>query len=206
MKTKLLTALLMLATIPFFAAKTSIEQKTTVELLELLKATKIQIYNNTCRKQSEEELKKLETKYGSQLYQETTNICHELYTFMSKTTSTICCLNYTYKEFQDLAEYTDAELSWYLYGNCPCISLSLINLIDERGILPNLEPLIKSIFIKYGKDISKSALELLSDFFSAENTSELSVFIDITRHINIVLSKIDAKITELEAQLYNHQK
>jgi hypothetical protein len=66
---------------------------------------------------------------------------------------------------------------------------------------PNQEQLIKSIFIKYGKDVSKPIGELLNDFFCTEDNWAISAAIDMTRYINYLLPKINAKIVELEMQL-----
>lgn len=199
MKTKLFTALLILTTIPFFAQKSLIQQPSKTELLAYLKTVKINL--NNILSDLSEEAKIVKEEYGSQLYKETIKICYELYAVIPKeilSTAADCSFDYTCEELEYLKQQNQEKIACDLMYTCLFVGPILCN---ESELQPNQEQLIKSIFIKYGKDVSKPIGELLNDFFCTEDNWAISAAIDMTRYINYLLPKINAKIVELEMQL-----
>lgn len=197
MKNRLLATLLLFTAIPFFANDVTTKKPTKAELLAYLKKTKNQIQN--ILQNTNEGAQILEEEYGKQLYKETTDIWHELYTVVPTETTLAevdCSFDFTSQELEKLNQQNEDEIFINLMNVCIPVGPSLCN---ELQI--NQKQLVKSIFSKYGKDTSNPSEEILDDFFGTEENWEIGMMIDMIRFINMLLPKIDTKIAELEAQL-----
>ena len=199
MKNRLLATLLIFVAIPLGANDVTPSQQTKAELITSLKALKTYMHHILLNLSKECEI--FENEYGGLLYKETTAICQGLYEIISKKMDLDldCSFNYTYeKQLEYLKKQNQKAIYYDLMGNGLCIARILYH---ANGLSINQEQLIKSIFIRHGKDASKPFRDLLNDFFRTKNNWEISSAIDTTRNINILLPKIDAKIAELETQL-----
>ena len=196
MNKKLLAIFLSFATITSFITAT---QAPKAELLAYLKNIKTHI--NEFQHTTNEESKILEEEYGTQFYKEVTNIWHELYTtipaeIISEHTKSIdFSFDFTHEGLKELKKQGFKELCIDLMTMYPFVGQILCDELEKDQAQQ-----IKRIFNKYGKNTSQPAEEILHNFFNTEDNWNIGMMIDCTRFINILLSKIDAKITELEKQ------
>jgi len=201
MKTKLLTALLILTTIPFFAHKAPVQKLSNAELLAHLKNVKAKITNYYN-----------ESAYGINEYalNNGLNIDFNIY----KTNEDIFFENLTdefYNQSKLLQQYVSDAINDCFDRLCNKIdpwdqlfNVSINPIItdaDEKKLYKLFQSIYAKLHKKYCLDNPNGTLPKKTTYDLFENCIDGFFFIENFKVAFAVEEKIDAKIAELEAQL-----
>lgn len=203
MNNRLFAILLSFTITPFFATShtqtideprtATIQQASATEIVEYLQILKGHLLAiiSECEEASQE----LKEEYGSQLYEEITNINHDLYAVVvpeeviAYAQIDFSFNDFTHEELEDAKKISFEAVFGDLMYKCPQVG--------PYELQPDQEKQVKAIFARYGKDDSKPATDLINEYFLTEDNWAISLGFDMIRYINMLLPKIDAKIAEL---------
>jgi len=201
MKTKLLTALLMLTTIPFFAQKTPIQQLSKAELLAHLKNVRTKISNYY-----------KESAYGINEYALNNGLNMNINIY--PTNEDIFIENLTdefYNKSKLLQQYTSDAINNCFDRLCNKIgpwdqlfNVSINPIItdaDEKELCKLFQSIYAKLHKKYCLDNPNGTLPKKPTYDLFENCINTIFLIEGFKVEYAVEEKIDAKIAELEAQL-----